>query len=382
MADKKIGVITFWTDQENYGCVLQCYALQQVLKQLGYIPFLIKFNDKLRRTFADKLLYWIRILVSLKLIREKTVRVFNRLFKPKKDNQTKGRDLNSFREKYIAGTNKIYTFSDLEINPPQADFYICGSDQIWSESLIGYNKICFLEWVDEKIPRIAYAPSFGAPCVSPLFMSKIKQSLPKFQVVTVRETSGVEICKQAGIPNAQCVPDPTLLLTQHDYSLLFSNVERKNRKYLVLYWLGAFMKEDIINEIKQFAKQNNLIIIYIPIGGEQDEIIDENCQKQYPSIQEWLFLIANAQYVLTNSFHGTVFSIIFNKQFGVYLAEGELSKKNDRILSFLNTLNLNKRIITTDLQELDKSIPYDPVNAYLQKQREEIRGKFKHWFNV
>ncbi|MDR1645149.1 MAG: polysaccharide pyruvyl transferase family protein, partial [Tannerellaceae bacterium] len=257
--------------------------------------------------------------------------------------------------------------------------------QIWSESLIGYNKICFLEWVDTKIPRIAYAPSFGSPSVSVHFLSKIKQSLPKFQVVTVRETSGVEICEQAGVTNALCVPDPTLLLTQYDYSLLFSDIGKEKyklpQKYLLLYSIGDFFKTDIVNEIKQFARQNNLAIVYIPIGGEQNDIIDENCWKMYPSIQEWLFLMTNADYVLTNSFHGSIFSIIFNKQFGVYLAEGEASKKNDRIHSLLNSLNLNKRIITAGLQELNKSIAYEPINAYLQKQREEIQDKFMHWFN-
>jgi hypothetical protein len=367
----KIGIVTLWNAYDNYGQLLQCYALQQVLKQLGSDPFLIKYK-------ASKTQGIFNVLFTFQL--QRVIKYIILRIKKRKEQPVKptDRDFDIFRKTYIKSTETIYSLTALKNNPPQSDYYVCGSDQIWNK----YSKAYFLDWGDKKVPRIAYAASFGAINVSKEFTNKISEALKKFQIVTVREQSGIDICKQAGYLNALCVPDPTLLLTEKDYKkLILENIITSNREYLLIYWLGWDTNVNF-EEIERFAKQKDLEIIYVPsIGGTLVELNNE-LAKTFPSIQEWLSLVANAKYVLTNSFHGMVFSIIFNRQFGVYILNGVASNMNDRIYTLLDNIKLRSRIITDNLQILDNSIDYEYINTVLNTQREKIKNYFKDWFHL
>jgi transcriptional antiterminator Rof (Rho-off) len=373
----EIGIITFWNAQDNYGQLLQCYALQQVLKQFGCDPFLIKYKAKMSKT--QRIFHVLSLLFRFQL--QRIVKYIVIRIKEHRIQSVKpiDRGFNKFRETYIKSTEIIYSLAELKKNPPQADYYVCGSDQIWNN----YSKAYFLDWGDRKVPRIAYAASFGKINASDKFTSKISKALKNFQVVTVREQSGIDICKQAGYLNALCVPDPTLLLTVKDYEKLIVETETTSihREYLLVYVLGWDTMVNI-EEIECFAKQKELEIIYVPgIGGN---LIGHNNEltKTFPSLPEWLSLIANAKYVLTNSFHGMVFSIIFNRLFGVYILNGAASRMNDRIYTLLDSIELRSRIYTGDLQIMDNSIDYERVNAVLNAQRDKIKNHFKDWFHL
>jgi hypothetical protein len=375
MTKKKpvIGIITYWNATDNYGQLLQCYALQQVLKQLGGDPFLIKY-DKSKMSKSQIIFHWLSVLFTFQLrrvIKSITIKIENK--KPI------NRGFDKFRETYIKSSNIIYSLAELKNNPPHADYYVCGSDQIWNQ----YNEGYFLDWGDKHIPRIAYAASFGRPNDSNKFVNKISKSLKKFQIVTVREQSGVDICKQAGYFNALCAPDPTLLLTGKDYEKLIeeNTMIPVHQDYLLVYLLGWDTDIDF-KEIECFAKQKRLEIIYVPVIGGAIIGLNDELPKIFPSVSEWLFLIANANYVLTNSFHGMVFSIVFNRQFGVYTLKGKASTMNDRIYTLLDNIKLHDRIITNNIQILDNCIDYKCVNAVLNTQRERIKNYFKEWFHL
>jgi hypothetical protein len=375
----KIGIITFGNTQDNYGQLLQCYALQQVLKQLGGDPYLIKYEAKMSKT--QKIFYMLSLLFRFQL-QKITKSIVARIKKQKRQpGELIDRGFDIFRKMYIKSTETIYSLAELKNNPPQADYYVCGSDQIWNN----YSKAYFLDWGDKKVPRIAYAASFGKLNASEEFTNKISKALKKFMIVTVREQSGIDICKQAGYLNALCVPDPTVLLIGKDYTKLIveNTITSIRRKYLLVYLLGWDTKVNF-EEIGRFAKQKELDIIYVPsIGGTPARVgLNDELTKTFPSVQEWLSLMANAKYVLTNSFHGMVFSIIFNRLFGVYILNGEASNMNDRIYTFLDSIKLRSRIITNNLQIMDNSIDYEHVNAVLNTQREKIKNYFKNWFHL
>ena len=370
----EIGIVTTWQLPDNYGSVLQCYALQEVLRQLGANPFLIKYN----RSKAKKISHWLFVLVTFQL-RRIIISIIARITNRK---VISDRGFDKFSEIHIKSTEIIYSIAALKNNSPAADYYICGSDNIW----LDYDKGCFLEWGDIHIPRIAYAPSFGRDNISKDYKDKLSRALKRFTVVTVREESGAEICRQAGRKDAFAVPDPTLLLTQQDYCQLYSdtneNKDNISEKYLLFYLLSEETQIDF-DAIISFSKQRRLKIICVQSNGNYRKM-NEEFVTIYPTLPEWLSLIANAEYILTNSFHGTVFSVIFNKRFGFYPQTPRIDNANPsiRMDEFLHKLKLTERIITTDLQILDNPIDYQHINAMLNTQRESIKNCFKEWFKL
>jgi hypothetical protein len=375
----EIGIITFWNTQDNYGQLLQCYALQQVLRQSGCDPFLIKYVATV--SMWKKIKYYLSILFDKRFLKVILIRIsdFKIQVRPSKPVD---RGFDKFREVHIKSTETIYFLSELKNNPPVADYYVCGSDTVW----IGYDEGYFLDWGSPDIPRIAYAPSFFSESISQGFKKLLSHSLKKFAAVTVREESGAEICRQAGRKDAFVVPDPTLLLTQPDYFQLYSDIGKTGclgqDKYILLYLLSYQTKIDF-DGIVSFARQRGLKVVYVHANGKIRKKINKEIIFVSPAPAEWLCLMSNAEYVLTNSFHGTVFSVIFNKKFGFYpLTLIGYANRNGRIYNFLSKLNLCDRIIDGDLCRLDNSIDYERVNAVLDVQRENIRDCFKEWFGL
>lgn len=370
---RRIGIITLWRTLDNYGQILQCYALQRALKQIGGSPFLIRFDGQHRLSL--RFLHWLKVVSSVKSLKRSLAYRKNKA-------RIRDRDIAAFRVKYIEHTDKVFSIAKLKKKPPKADYYVCGSDQIWSQ----YNEGYFLDWGDPHIPRIAYAVSFGKSSISDQCLPATRKSLRKFQVVTVREKSGVDICRQAGRSDALQVIDPTLLLTAEDYSKLFADVDEAKynpiRPYLFVYLLKD--KPSIVFEsIDRFVKDRGIDITYVRSNEHSStENNDTRFSKTYPNIQEWLFLMANAKYVLTDSYHGMLFSVIFNKQFAVYPLTGADSTMNVRIHSFLSEINLNHCMIDGDLDTLDKPIAYTEINSIVQKQRKDINGKIRQWFQL
>jgi hypothetical protein len=372
---KKIGIVTQWELKDNYGSILQCYALQYALRKVGYEPFLIKYHKRHKKT--DTLKYWLFALLFCRLKRIVST-VKRKIKERRKPEEIIDRGFDDFIKQHIHSTEKIYSQQDLLEYPPQADFYICGSDNVWME----YDKVYFLDWGDANIPRIAYACSFGNEDITPYYKGKLKKSLQKFKVVTVREKSGADICIKSGREDTFVVPDPTMLLDQEDYKKLIIEEWKKNYKYLFLYLLSekTEVEWDII---LAFAKQNNLKIICVQANGKYRNIPQE-INTVFPTVEGWLSLMLNAEYVLTNSFHGTVFSIIFNKQFLVIpqIVYIKHTKPNNRALFLLNKFNIIERVFNNDIEQIKVKIDYDKVNEILNEDRDRMRKYFKTWFSI
>lgn len=274
-----------------------------------------------------------------------------------------------FADKYIH-QRIIDSFKD--INPNDYDAIVVGSDQVW-------RKVYFRAWNKSKyedaflgftegwnIIRISYAASFGTRMIEDtnVHIRKYARALSRFKSISVREKSGINICNQLGV-KAKWLPDPTLLLSHEDYEPFVEKPFLKSQKgILVSYILDTNPEKEALRE--RIAKEKNLDI-YIPNKGDGSRFTN-NFQPQEP-VENWLSAFANATYVIIDSFHGCVFSILFHKQFTV------IANKNrglERFTSLLEMFCLEDRMINSpsDYHELP-NIDYDKVDRILDERRNE-----------
>lgn len=343
----KIGILTFWWSEDNYGQLMQCYALQKYLRNMGHEVFLIRFRDvyKPQTPFYKRVMKAFNPIKLYNFIRN---RIRNRRVLAEQKNHN--RSFDTFRAKYISMSEHFYgSFAELKNNPPEADIYIVGSDQVWNPQCVGYNTIeslhaYFLDFGSKNTKRMSYAASFGQTSLSPEIQETITPLLQKFHYVSVREESGVRICKTCGCDIAEWVPDPTMLLSAEDYRKLYedSNIQKPSKKYLLLYMLGNECDFDIKN-VYDFAQRKGIEVVYVT-----GNLVLDRYPKQFATIPEWLCLLDNAEYVITNSFHCGVFATLFHKQFGIVALAGSFAGMNARIESLFELRGTGKRYVTND----------------------------------
>lgn len=344
---KRIGVITL-PFSPNYGWLLQTYAMQQILKKLGYDPILIYRKWDLTKNnsgLINALKRWI---------------YYNFLC----------RKLYSFFRKKINKT-KIYRNNyELKavVNEYKLDAVIVGSDQVWrfeNTRGVGYN--FFLDFVEkDSIHKIAYAASFGVDywTGTEKELNYVKVLLHHFKAVSVRETSGVKLCTNLFNIKPSLVLDPTLLLDSSDYEKLINkHTLNTDTNILSTYILDPSNEKDKL--IESIALRKNLQVKSLYIDKRKGSI------HTYNSLQYWLANIRNAKYVIVDSFHGLVFCIIFKKNF---LVISNKRRGTTRFESLLTMLNLNNRLIhdlsDLDYDVVDNDINYGDIEIILNKQRE------------
>jgi polysaccharide pyruvyl transferase WcaK-like protein len=340
----KIGVVTFWHGNDNYGMILQCWALQEYLKKQGHEPFVIRY--KMIGCFAKRIVKQL-VHVFKKVVDSSYRNEMKELYRLKCVNAMHfaERDFEGFRNKNIRFSNREYHYIEkLRLFPPQADCYICGSDQIWNGDLKSRNLAgFFLQFGPPEIKRIAYAPSFGMTNHNGKQIEILRKYLMKFDAVSCREWAGVEMCMNAGI-DAVKVEDPTLLLSAEDYSDISSNKLYDN--YIFIYSLNIEKPENIYYE-KLISLCQNKRIVVTPASGfiPGREIFGETVTYNYATPAEWLSLIRYSDLVVTSSFHGVVLSIIFNRKFAFIPLKGEYAKSNNRVCDLIKQLGLEVAIV-------------------------------------
>lgn len=339
----KVGILTFYDSNDNYGQVLQCYALVNYLKSKGLEPYLIRYDNSKdgKSNFFEKILK----LLSPKVL----IRKAKGIFRKKGCSSFVDRGFAEFRNKNIPVYSEVYhSLADLKKNPPQFDIIIVGSDQVWNmftpegKAKNRTLKAYMLDFVPSNVKKVAIAASFGRKTIDKREYTKVGKLLNKFDLITVREKSGVEICKNCNAANAKWVIDPTLYFDKHFYINKFGITNQRRKPYLFLYYVenGGFFP---IKKVFDFANTKGLEVKYVTANSAKD-----NYTKVYPTIEKWVDYIANADYVVTNSFHCCIFSIIFEKKFGVIEIEGANHEMNSRIESLFKITNLKPRIIKKD----------------------------------
>lgn len=355
-----IGIITFWDSQDNYGQIMQGYALSRYLMKLGHDATIIRYLPY-QKTSAVK---------TLQKLNLKYLWAYYKYRKEQKNlRKVVGviRNFDCFRKTHIKYTKKVYHgFEQLwHEDWSNYDAFVCGSDQIWSPKPDEQLNAYFLQFAPFKSLRIAYAPSFGRSVLPDEYQSQLRELLQHFDAVSVREKEGVEFCARLGI-DCQLVCDPTLLLTNDDYRHLTGISERDNHVFCYLInWPTLFPVDDVRKVVTHYEG-----VHYFCTNG-QDQIFD---YEKDQTVDNWVASIQRSSLALTNSFHGTVFSILSHTPFVSFPLTGESAAMNNRLFSLLSKLGLEDRIYQEgkDLQDvINKPINWKEVDERLQLFKEE-----------
>lgn len=361
----RIGIVTYWSSSDNYGQQLQCFALQKYLIGLGHDTYLIKYmptnHIPLWRRIARSIKY--RLLVSseqkekdkkLKLICER-----NNLLNCR-------RGFKKFRDKYIKSTEIVYrNIKELRNNPPDADIYICGSDQVWNNSLKDPDTAgWFLDFGKPTAKRISYAASIGRD-IDSSEINRFTKYLKNFNAISVREQKAYALCHQLGFDKSIIAIDPTLLLNSSAYDSIeidSNGTDVAGKPYVFIYTLNIRTAEEIYwDDFQKIIAKDGLQIRSVSSSGylPARELLP-GVQNEQATIPEWLSLIKHSEYVITTSFHGVVFCLLYHKPFYAVLLNNEYSKGNDRIISLLEFLHLSNLIVSNS--ESLKQINFENID--------------------
>ncbi len=349
----RIAIMTFWWSNDNYGQLLQCYALQKYLRDAGHEAYLIRYNftSDLKTPIGIKLLKALNPYLVFRHLKHRI-----KAKKLQEEVRCHNRGFDDFRKKYIHQSDILYTtYSQLKENPPEANCYIVGSDQVWNFSFITQVKnsaiihAYMLDFGAEATKRMSYAASWSMNALSTKLIKEITPLLQRFSYVSVREEKGIELCRQCGYEDAEFVCDPTFLLKADVYRNLYRSegIQPQKQKYLLLYMLNNECDFDI-QKVYDFAQERDLQVVYVTGNG----VLDKR-EKCFATIPQWLSLMDNAEYVVTNSFHCCVFSSLFGKQFGVVKLKGQHSGMNTRMESLFNQLEIEPRWLQGDFSVMD-----------------------------
>lgn len=369
----KIGILTFWQSQSNYGQILQCWALQKYLISNGYSVFLIRYtHDNPKPLLGEKIKKAIKIYpIFKKIIRFVTKEKF--IVNNFDDNK---RSFDDFKNNYLSQSPNLYrNLIDLQKNPPSADCYIVGSDQVWAHLLDKKNnEVYYLNFGDKFVKRLSYAASFSMEKYPQNIKFLLEKNLKRFDAISVRERTGVDICKSVG-KYAEWVLDPTLLLNKNDY-LQFIGDDMDKKKYVFIYLLNIKSPEEIYwDELKFVLKEKGYDLICTTASGyNKINFKLDGCIYEYPSIEQWLTFVYNSSLVVTSSFHGVIFSLLFNKSFVFIPLSGTYAKSNNRVIDLLCKLELTDRIIFTKdnyKEVVFKDIDWEKVNGKIQILRKK-----------
>lgn len=329
-------------DTDNCGSSLQAFALQYFLKEnnienqiINYVPSYVKNNGHPIKTFIRKIIFF-------------------------KESRAREEKNQQFINQYLTLTpDKYSSYKELEKNPPKGDIYITGSDQLWNSSYAcGRDKAFYLKFADNG-KKISYAMSLGKSEVPQEEVNWILSNIQDFNWISVRENSSKVLLESKGISNIAYVCDPVLLLNQDIYKKMQKPVIR-DKKYIFIYLVEK--SEVLENVIRYLKKLYNYEIVFF--GSYRSKC---TCDVHMRDISpgEFLDLIANAQIVLSGSFHATVFSHIYHKRFVTILP----ANNQARIKQFLQVTGLERCIInqSSDIENAFADINYDNVGATLNK---------------
>ncbi len=309
----------------NYGGILQNYALQVVLRRMGHTPITIDYR---RRPLYFKWLLTCckSVWLLLRTGKWRGIVPFPKWYRPKV--------ITSFIQENIVTTERVKEYKRELLELYDIEGIIVGSDQVWRPT---YNKNTlrdmFLQFASAlPIKKLAYAASFGVDVweFSEEDTQVCQQLIKQFSAVSVRESSGVSLCSQYLNCPAVEVLDPTFLLKKSDYEVILDKTIKESRPYILCYSLN--MNLQMKSFVEKLATERKMQVKYISAE-----------EKMSLSIEGWLAQFYNASFVVTDSFHGTVFSIVFERQFFVFV---NAARGNSRLESLLGKLKLSDRLVS------------------------------------
>ena len=331
----KVGILTLPLN-ENYGGILQAYALSEVLRQMGHEPVLLNrcFNQSLLKRIVWKLICALHLPP---------------FYAEKHRLAVKGRNQMGFVRKQLNRTRAHYSGEGLwqECQRRQLGAVIVGSDQVWRTDYamkVGFNYFLDFLPADADVKRLSYAASLGLNSwdYDEYATAQMKALLSNFDGISVREDEGKALLHDHVGQTAQVVLDPTLLVPAANYKQVMSPQLRNH--YTFVYWLGSH------EEMSKILSQTG-------VEPEHRVVVELRADGPKPSIEDWLSYIYYADEVVTDSFHGCVYAIVLQKQFKVYINK---SGGGGRLRSLLQQLGIERK-----LEDVDMPVDYELVNQRL-----------------
>lgn len=377
---RKVGVLTFSNAVDNYGQVLQYLATQEYLREKGLTAYLL-FPQGLRQTrlrrwrasltgWRRRLVRFIRslrggkqspppvqtvalsaedVLKRAEFCRWADVTERRETESPRLFQNFKNRHFNTFRGTYE------------DILEHGFRLFCTGSDQMWS----GPGDGSLFGWVPPDCVKFSIAPSVGHWNFRDSDLAAFRRLLPGYRFVTVREDNGLRLCRSCGIDGAVKVLDPTFLLPAQRYES-YATAAEEAKPFAVVYMLGGEIALPM-RRVIEFCQSRGLEVRYVESQGREEGL--ENIPA---TVEEWLGLMRSAACVVTNSFHGMAFSIIFRKPFLVFPLTGLMQGMNGRIEDLAARMKLQNRIYAGDMNVLFEPVDWSPAEAEIRANRRQL----------
>lgn len=361
----KLGGITWW--RNNYGSILQAYALQKYLREILEQDYVIINQYSKKMASVSNLISKLKeygLMTTLK-------RLIGRFGLPKLRKRVQ--NLQSFVDKNLITTEDVFSEETIAETNKTFDGFICGSDQIWNPANASLDSMYWLKFTQQGKLKISYAPSLGIEEADEATKKKIKDNLQDFDAISSREESGSVLINKIMKRDVCCtVLDPTFLVEKE----LWDKISEKRiyeEKYIFAYMLKGSKKERQL--IERFAKNQGLPIVTIPfLDGEHLVPYD----MRFGEVKLWeadpsdfISAIRNAEYVFTDSFHCMVFSCFYHRTFYMFKKKGKLQM--NRILGLFNLLGIGDRIIEENMSNAEinakEVICWDKVDSNINKYR-------------
>lgn len=355
---KKIEIVTI-LDNPNFGTYLQAFALGLVLKKKGY---------------AVEVLYYLRPKWHKSSLKGKILNRFDVIYKLyAKFRHNKGMlqrvGCRNFVRKELKLTKPYYSYLQVLNNPPSADIYLTGSDQVWNTSHNGgIDKVFYLGFVPDDMPKFAYGASIGMSTIPDEYKVETYRLLKRYQAISVRENTNIDLLKSIGI-NSEWVLDPTFLLKPMEWEK-YTTKHMVSEKYILVYSVESNKQNEIIkNTADYLSRVFNMKVIEVSYADKAIDGCDE--YYLYSTPDDFLDLVANSSFIVGSSFHFTAFAINFNKQF-ITVAPENFSSRIDSLLKL--TELQNRKISNYDeniiKKVIESSINYHRINDILSYYRE------------
>lgn len=377
MKEKKVGIVSCYF-KNNYGSMLQAYATQQILDDLEIENETIDISGFNKEVKKKQMKYYLTRIFDFDFLKAKMGMVklklrikFNKNLK--KNIDVRNQKFKEFKQKFRL-SEKYQGIDELTKKSDNYTDVLVGSDQLWLPVNVVADYYT-LNFVKDSVNKISYATSFGIGKIPEKYKEKYKYFLDRLNYISVREESGKDIVKNLIDKEVEVVCDPTLLLKKEDWDKLYTQKRIVEEKYIFCYFLGNNIEHRKFVERLKAEKGYKIVSLnHCDEYVKYSEIFaDEILYNVGPA--EFVNLISNAEYVCTDSFHGTMFSLIYNKLFFVFRRHQNNLKMstNSRIQSILKILNLEQRLLVGNesIKEIDKAIEYSEVEIKLKKFRNQ-----------
>lgn len=353
----KVAIITFHR-AINYGAVLQAYALSKYLEESGCDVQVLDY-----RSNAIENSYKIYFGLDVYSLKRMILIPFS---------EKKKREFYRFIEKSIPHTRPLYTWDDLREEAQKFDFIITGSDQVWNSQWTEGDEAYLLDFCKDK-QKLSYAASIGKSSISEAERQRLKEHLKKFQIISVREKTGKDLLTSFLQKDVSVNCDPVALLSKEAWIKVATLPKESN--YILVYML--VQSDSLMNAAIEYGKKR----------GKQVLLINDNIRRKYPvtykryiAPEEFVGLFCNADCVFTNSFHGTMFSIIFEKEIHVELQKYE-GAPNSRFVDLLEKVGMEECIIgDSQIDENYQRLDYTSVKDKLTQMQDDTREYFSFAF--